>query len=133
MLCYCFMPLDPDLTRAQVEATLPFLAAPKGRPFGWMDAATRSLAEHLSPGTLVSYETTLPVGTGYTTLPTVSMNHLPGFRNVSAFGEDFKWISYPKADFSWVVDEESFWPSNRWVNTLRVRGAYGESGRAPAT
>lgn len=31
--------------------------------FGWMDAATRSLAEHLTPGTLVSYETTLPVGT----------------------------------------------------------------------
>jgi nucleotide sugar dehydrogenase len=31
--------------------------------FGWMDAATRSLAEHLTPGTLVAYETTLPVGT----------------------------------------------------------------------
>lgn len=31
--------------------------------FGWMDAATRALAEHLTPGTLVSYETTLPVGT----------------------------------------------------------------------
>jgi len=31
--------------------------------FGWMDDATRSLAEHLTPGTLVSYETTLPVGT----------------------------------------------------------------------
>ena len=31
--------------------------------FGWMDAATRSLAEHLTPGTLISYETTLPVGT----------------------------------------------------------------------
>ncbi|BDZ53742.1 nucleotide sugar dehydrogenase [Agromyces marinus] len=31
--------------------------------FGWMDAATASLAEHLTPGTLVSYETTLPVGT----------------------------------------------------------------------
>lgn len=31
--------------------------------FAWMDDATRSLAEHLSPGTLVSYETTLPVGT----------------------------------------------------------------------
>ena len=31
--------------------------------FGWMDTATRSLAEHLTPGTLVSYETTLPVGT----------------------------------------------------------------------
>lgn len=31
--------------------------------FGWMDTATRSLGEHLTPGTLVSYETTLPVGT----------------------------------------------------------------------
>ena len=31
--------------------------------FAWMDAASRSLAEHLTPGTLVSYETTLPVGT----------------------------------------------------------------------
>jgi nucleotide sugar dehydrogenase len=31
--------------------------------FAWMDAATRSLAQHLTPGTLVSYETTLPVGT----------------------------------------------------------------------
>ncbi|WP_411730611.1 nucleotide sugar dehydrogenase [Paeniglutamicibacter sp.] len=31
--------------------------------FAWMDAATESLAAHLTPGTLVSYETTLPVGT----------------------------------------------------------------------
>jgi nucleotide sugar dehydrogenase len=31
--------------------------------FGWMEAATESLGAHLTPGTLVSYETTLPVGT----------------------------------------------------------------------
>lgn len=31
--------------------------------FGWMDQATKSLAAHLTPGTIVSYETTLPVGT----------------------------------------------------------------------
>lgn len=31
--------------------------------FAWMDAATKSLGEVLTPGTLVSYETTLPVGT----------------------------------------------------------------------
>lgn len=30
--------------------------------FDWMDAATRSLGAVLTPGTLVSYETTLPVG-----------------------------------------------------------------------
>lgn len=31
--------------------------------FKWMDAATCSLAEYLTPETLISYETTLPVGT----------------------------------------------------------------------
>jgi len=31
--------------------------------FGWMDAATESLGTHLTKGTLVSFETTLPVGT----------------------------------------------------------------------
>lgn len=31
--------------------------------FAWMDEATKSLSEHLTPGTLISYETTLPVGT----------------------------------------------------------------------
>ncbi|MDO5094785.1 MAG: nucleotide sugar dehydrogenase [Propionibacteriaceae bacterium] len=31
--------------------------------FDWMESATRSFSEHLTPGTLVSYETTLPVGT----------------------------------------------------------------------
>lgn len=41
-----------------------FVDEETGQPdFGWMDGATQSLAQHLSPGTLVSYETTLPVGT----------------------------------------------------------------------
>jgi putative hydroxymethylpyrimidine transport system substrate-binding protein len=31
--------LDPDLTLAEVKKTLPYLAAPKGKPFGWMDPA----------------------------------------------------------------------------------------------
>jgi nucleotide sugar dehydrogenase len=31
--------------------------------FAWMDSATRKIGANLTPGTLVSYETTLPVGT----------------------------------------------------------------------
>ncbi len=47
-----------------VVLVVPLFVDEEARPdFAWMDAATRSLAEHLSPGTLVSYETTLPVGT----------------------------------------------------------------------
>ncbi len=47
-----------------VVLVVPLFVDGEGIPdFGWMDSATRSLGEHLSPGTLVSYETTLPVGT----------------------------------------------------------------------
>lgn len=59
--------------------------------FAWMDAATRSLAEHLTPGTLVSYETTLPVGTTRT-------RWKPLIEAVSglAEGEDFHLVFSPE-------------------------------------
>ena len=47
-----------------VVLVVPLFVGGDGVPdFGWMDGATQSLAEHLTAGTLVSYETTLPVGT----------------------------------------------------------------------
>ncbi|MBM7830024.1 nucleotide sugar dehydrogenase [Agromyces cerinus] len=47
-----------------VVLVVPLFVDAEARPdFGWMDAATRSLGEHLTAGTLVAYETTLPVGT----------------------------------------------------------------------
>lgn len=47
-----------------VVVVVPLFVDESGVPdFGWMDAATESIAKGLKPGTLVSYETTLPVGT----------------------------------------------------------------------
>lgn len=47
-----------------VVIVVPLFVDEEGEPdFGWMDSATRDLAAHLTAGTLVSYETTLPVGT----------------------------------------------------------------------
>jgi len=47
-----------------VVLVVPLFVDDDAKPdFGWMDAATRSLGEHLTAGTLVSFETTLPVGT----------------------------------------------------------------------
>ena len=51
--------------------------------------------------------------------------------NNSAFGEDFKWVTYPKVDASWVVSDEPFWGWKGAVRSLRLRAAYGESGRQP--
>ena len=43
---------------------MPLFVDGDGKPdFGWMDSATRDIAANLTAGTLVSYETTLPVGT----------------------------------------------------------------------
>jgi nucleotide sugar dehydrogenase len=47
-----------------VVVVVPLFVDEKGLPdFGWMDSATEKIAKGLKPGTLVSYETTLPVGT----------------------------------------------------------------------
>ena len=47
-----------------VVIVVPLFVNEEGIPdFGWMDAATEKIAAGLKPGTLVSYETTLPVGT----------------------------------------------------------------------
>ena len=58
-----------DTTSAVAESQAVVIVVPlfvdnDGVPdFGWMDEATEKIAAGLKPGTLVSYETTLPVGT----------------------------------------------------------------------
>ena len=58
-----------DTTNAVAQAdavviVVPLFVDEAGIPdFGWMDAATMAVAKGLKPGTLISYETTLPVGT----------------------------------------------------------------------
>jgi nucleotide sugar dehydrogenase len=58
-----------DTTAAVAKADVVVVVVPlfvdnEGAPdFSWIDAATEEIAQGLKPGTLVSYETTLPVGT----------------------------------------------------------------------
>jgi TonB-linked SusC/RagA family outer membrane protein len=49
----------------------------------------------------------------------------------SAFGEDFSIVIYPKLSASWVLSEEPFFRVAA-IDQLRLRAAYGESGRQPA-
>jgi len=59
--------LDTSSAVAESDAVVvvvPLFVDDDARPdFGWMDAATTSIGAGLTAGTLVSYETTLPVGT----------------------------------------------------------------------
>ena len=58
-----------DTTAAVAEAevvvvVVPLITTPQGAPdFGAIDSATEAIAAGIGPGTLVSYETTVPVGT----------------------------------------------------------------------
>ena len=49
----------------------------------------------------------------------------------SAFGQDFGSINYPSFTLSWVVNEESFFPKQDWLSSLRLRAANGRSGQKP--
>ena len=48
----------------------------------------------------------------------------------SSFGQNFGLQPYPKLSVSYVVSDESFWPT-RFIPTLKLRAAIGESGKAP--
>lgn len=47
----------------------------------------------------------------------------------SAFGQSLGLQAYPKISGSYVISDEQFWPQS--IGTMKLRAAYGQSGRAP--
>lgn len=48
----------------------------------------------------------------------------------SAFGEDLGLQVYPKVSASYVISDMDFWPGDWWP-TMKLRAAWGQSGKAP--
>lgn len=90
---------DTTSAVAQADAVVivvPLFVDEDGIPdFGWMDAATVAVAEGLKPGTLISYETTLPVGT-------TRQRFTPKIEAVSGLvaGKDFYVVFSPERVFT---------------------------------
>ncbi len=85
-----------------VVVVVPLFVDAAGKPdFGWMDDATRAIAAGLQPGTLVSYETTLPVGTTRT-------RFAPMLEQGSGLvaGRDFPLVFSPERVFTGRVFED---------------------------
>lgn len=76
-----------------VVVVVPLFVSPEnGAPdFAWMDSATEDIAKNLKPGTLVSYETTLPVGTSRQRW-TPKLEELSGLKE----GKDFHVVFSPE-------------------------------------
>ena len=49
----------------------------------------------------------------------------------SAFGTNFQSILYPKASASYLISQEDWWKAPGFVNSVRLRYAYGQSGVQP--
>ncbi|HET9010970.1 MAG TPA: SusC/RagA family TonB-linked outer membrane protein, partial [Gemmatimonadaceae bacterium] len=49
----------------------------------------------------------------------------------TAFGQNIGWIFYPSVSGSWVLSDESFFPRVGFLNSLRLRAAYGQAGLRP--
>lgn len=49
----------------------------------------------------------------------------------SAFGTNFQRVFYPKASVSYLISKESWWRAPQWVDNVRLRYAYGQSGVQP--
>ncbi len=49
----------------------------------------------------------------------------------SAFGTNFQSILYPKASMSYMISDEDWWKAPSFVNSVRLRYAYGQSGVQP--
>src|SRR5699024_889632 len=79
-----------------------FVNQEDGAPdFSWMDSATEDIAKNLTPQTLVSYETTLPVGTSRS-------RWKPHLERVSGLteGEDFHVVFSPERVLTGRVFED---------------------------
>ncbi len=49
----------------------------------------------------------------------------------STFGDGFGLAAYPKVSAAYTISDESFFPQNSIVDALKLRAAWGKSGRAP--
>jgi nucleotide sugar dehydrogenase len=104
-----------------VVVVVPLFVDAEAKPdFGWMDSATESIATYLTPDTLVSYETTLPVGT-------TRGRWLPMLERVSGLKEgiDFHLVFSPER----VLTGRVFSDLRKYPKLI---GAIGPAGAAKA-
>ena len=105
-------------------------------------------ASGLAPGSETlsgAAATTITESTGESVVAGTYIQETAAFRNrlfltaavradgAGSFGSDFNAALYPKASASWLLSEESFFPHDIGISSLRLRAAYGASGVQPSS
>jgi TonB-linked SusC/RagA family outer membrane protein len=90
-------------------------------------AATRSSGQSFSEQTSLGFFVQEQVGWKDRLFATAAVR----VDDNSAFGQDFSLVVYPKASLSYVISEEDFFNVS-WIDEMKLRGAWGQAGNAPA-
>jgi TonB-linked SusC/RagA family outer membrane protein len=113
---------------------------------GFKATGSQTGSQQLAPGSQsVTSGTQLTVGEGTTIQKTfgVFVEQAVNFRDRlfvtgavrsdqnSAFGTNFQRVYYPKGSVSYLISQEDWWKAPSFVNTFRLRYAYGISGVQP--
>jgi len=67
----------------------------------------------------------------YTLLNRYILSGTVNYEGKSSLGKSNRWGVFPSAGVAWIVSDEAFLKNQKWINELKVRASYGESGQAP--
>ena len=67
----------------------------------------------------------------YTFLNRYILSGTINYEGKSSLGKSNRWGVFPSAGFAWIVNEETFLKEVKWIDELKFRASYGESGQAP--
>ncbi len=67
----------------------------------------------------------------YTLLNRYIVSGTVNYEGKSSLGKSNRWGIFPSVGAAWIVNEEAFLKQAKWINELKIRASYGESGQAP--
>lgn len=67
----------------------------------------------------------------YTLLNRYILSGTLNYEGKSSLGKSNRWGVFPSAGLAWIVNEEAFLKDVDWIDELKLRASFGESGQAP--
>jgi TonB-linked SusC/RagA family outer membrane protein len=102
-------------------------------------AATSSLSDPVSGGAVYSLGSGDSQGRvlsgieslNYTFLKRYILSGTLNEEGKSSLGKSHRWGVFPSLGAAWHVNEESFLRDKKWIDDMKLRASYGQSGQAP--
>lgn len=68
----------------------------------------------------------------YTFLNRYILSGTVNYEGKSSLGKSRRWGIFPSSGIAWIVSEEKFLRKIKWIDEMKLRASYGQSGQAPS-